>query len=115
MMDDLDALFATARVSDVTPSDALMARVMADAAALQPKAAPMVRAVARKTGVWTALAALFGGGGVLAGLASVAMAGFFVGFVQPETVMALAGDWSMGSVVETVDLMPGVDALLAED
>ncbi len=115
MMDELDALFATARHAEVTPSNALMARVMADAVALQPKAEPMGRAVARKTGFWTGLAALFGGSGVLAGLASVAMAGFFVGFVQPETVSALAGDWTLGSVVETVDLMPGVDALLAED
>lgn len=115
MMDDLDALFATARSADVTPSDALMARVMADAVALQPKPAPMVRAVVQGTGFWAGLAALFGGGGVLAGLGSVAMAGFFVGFVQPDSVMSLADGLLAGSVVETVDLMPGVDALLTED
>lgn len=115
MMDDLDALFATARSADVQPSDALMARVMADAVAMQPKAVPMVRAVPPETGFWAGLAALFGGGGVLAGLGSVAMAGFFVGFVQPESVMALADGWTVAGVVETVDLMPGVDALLTED
>lgn len=115
MMDDLDALFATARSADVKPSDALMARVMADAAAMQPKAAPMLRAAAPETGFWAGLAALFGGGGVLAGLGTVAMAGFYIGFVQPDTVMALADGYIAGSSVETVDLMPGVDALLTED
>ena len=115
MMDDLDALFATARGADVQPSDALMARVLADAAAVQPKAVPLVQAGARDTGFWAGLAALFGGGGVLAGLGTVAMAGFYIGFVQPETVMALADGWTTGSSVETVDLMPGVDALLTED
>lgn len=116
MMDDLDALFASARGSDVQPSQALMARVMADAQAMQPKPVPVVRTAAvRKTGFWAGLAALFGGGGVLAGLGTVAMAGFYIGFVQPDTVLALADGWTTASSVETVDLMPGVDALLTED
>lgn len=116
MMDDLDALFAAARRSEVPPSDALMARVLADAAGLQPEPAPIVQVVPpRKTGVWGGLSALFGGGGVLAGLGTVAMAGFYIGFAQPDTVMMLADGFIAGSSVEAVDLMPGVDALLTED
>ena len=115
MMDDLDALFAASRAADLLASDDLMARVLADAAALQPKAAPLVRAAPRKAGVWSGLAALFGGSGVLAGLGSVAMAAFFIGLVQPAPVMALTDALIADSSAEPVDLMPGVDALLSED
>ena len=115
MMDDLDALFAASRGGDHPPSDALMARVLADAAMAQPKAAPIVRLVPGKAGVWAGLAALFGGSGVLAGVGSVAMAAFFIGLVQPAPVMALTDALIAGSSAEAVDLMPGVDALLTED
>jgi hypothetical protein len=43
------------------------------------------------------------------------MAGFYIGFAQPDTVMMLADGFIAGSSVEAVDLMPGVDALLTED
>ena len=76
MMDDLDALFAASRATDQPPSEALMTRVLADAALMQPEAAPVVRIAPQRAGVWAGLAALFGGGGVLAGLGSVAMAAF---------------------------------------
>ena len=115
MMDDLDALFATARGADVQPTKALMARVMADAVALQPKPLPLVRAAARETGFWAGLSALFGGGGVLAGLGSVAMTGFYLGLVQPAPLLALSDAYLSTASVDAVDLMPGVDALLTED
>jgi hypothetical protein len=115
MMDDLNDLFAAARGADAQPSDALMARVLADATAVQPKATMMVRAVPQKSGFWAGLAALFGGGGVLAGLGSVAMAGFYLGFMQPAPLLALTDVWVTGASVDSVDLMPGIDALLTED
>ncbi len=115
MMDDLDTLFAAARGADVPPTDALMARVLADAERLQPRAAAMPRAEAQATGFWAGVSALFGGGGVLAGLGSVAMAGFYLGLVQPAPVLALSQMLLAGSSVEAVDLMPGIDALLTED
>ena len=115
MMDDLDALFAASRGRDHPPADDLMARVLEDAARVQPKPEPLVRAAPRRVGIWQGLAALFGGSRVLAGLGSVAMAAFFIGLVQPAPVMALTDALIADSSAEPVDLMPGVDALLTED
>ncbi len=111
MMDDLDDLFAGASRALVPPSDALMARVMADAAALQVR--PVV-AVVPRAGWLAGLAALFGGAGSLVGVGSAAVAGLFFGFVQPEGMGAVAEMWA-GSAVDQVDLMPQLDVLLAEE
>ncbi|WP_156317679.1 dihydroorotate dehydrogenase [Cypionkella psychrotolerans] len=110
-MDDLDDLFAGASRALVPPSDALMARVMADAAALQVR--PVV-AVVPRAGWLAGLAALFGGAGSLVGVGSAAVAGLFFGFVQPEGMGAVAEMWA-GSAVDQVDLMPQLDVLLAEE
>ena len=114
MMDDLDDLFASAKAAVVQSSDALMARVLADADAVQ--AATMRRVVApvvvKKMGFFASLSALFGGGGVLAGVGSAAVAGLFLGFVQPSGLGSMSDLWVTASV-DQIDLMPGVDAVLA--
>lgn len=111
--DDLDDLFATARVSRPVPSDALMARVLADALAEQPKAAGMVPVAAvSHAGLWSRVAGLFGGVGALAGIGSAAAAGLFIGYVQPAGLSVL-DDAVLGTPLETVELMPDVDGLLA--
>ena len=110
--DGLDDLFAEARGTTPLPSEALMARVLADAMEVQPRA---VRAVApvvmRGPGMWARLSALFGGAGALAGMGTAAMAGLFIGFVQPEGLSVL-GDAVLGTPLETVELVSSVDALL---
>jgi len=119
-MQDLDDLFATAAAqnADLVPPDSLMARVLADSAREQqripakPSAAP-APAPAR-FGVWSALSSLFGGGGVLAGLGTAALAGLYLGFAQPGAVFQLTDALIGTSGLESVDLMPGVDALLSE-
>lgn len=122
-MDDLETLFRAARTDRPAPSDDLMARVLADAAALQPKAAaPAPRRVAApapsraRTGFFAGLAALFGGGGVLAGMGTAAVAGLFLGFAQPAPVSALTAAWG-GSAADSsaYDLTSGIDALFAEE
>lgn len=111
--DALDDLFAEARSTTQPPSEALMARVLADAMEVQPKAVVAVAPVAlRGPGVWSRLAALFGGAGALAGMGTAAMAGLFIGFVQPESLSVL-GDAVLGTPLETVELVSSVDALLA--
>jgi hypothetical protein len=111
--DDLDDLFATARVSRPVPSDALMARVLADALAEQPKAAgAMPLVVVPRAGLWSRVAGLFGGVGALAGIGSAAAAGLFIGYVQPAGLSVL-DDAVLGTPLETVELMPDVDGLLA--
>jgi hypothetical protein len=109
--DALDDLFAEARSTMPPPSEALMARVLADAMEVQPKAVVAVAPVAvRGPGVWSRLAALFGGAGALAGMGTAAMAGLFIGFVQPEGLSVL-GDAVLGTPLETVELVSSVDAL----
>lgn len=111
--DDLDDLFATARVSRPVPSDALMARVLADALAEQPKAARTVPlAAVPPAGLWSRVVGLFGGVGALAGIGSAAAAGLFIGYVQPAGLSVL-DDAVLGTPLETVELMPDVDGLLA--
>lgn len=113
MMNDLDDLFASAKAGVVQPSDALMARVLADADAVQiGMQRRVVAPVVEKPGFFAGLAALFGGGGVLAGVGSAAVAGLFLGFVQPSGLGSVSGLWVTASV-EQIDLMPGVDAVLA--
>ena len=117
MADDLDDLFATAAAQNAAaaPSDALMARVLADADRMQQhREAKPLNAVPR-VGFWSALSAMFGGGGVLAGLGTAAVAGLYLGFVQPPALLQLTDAVIGTSSLESVDLMPGVDALLSED
>ena len=111
----LDDLFAEARAARPVPSEALMARVLADALAEQPRA--VVPAVAvlpagrAQTGLWARIVWAFGGVGALAGMGTAAVAGLFIGFVQP---VGLAGieDAMLGTPLETVELIPSMDALL---
>lgn len=110
-MDELDALFARAKTDAMQPSDALMARVMADAEAHQPRALP--RAVSPPgRGFFAGLAALFGGAGALAGVGSAALAGLFIGFVQPTEIGAMVG-LASNTTIDQVELIPDMTALLA--
>jgi hypothetical protein len=109
----LDDLFAEACVTAVQPSDALMARVLADALDAQPRAmAPASAArVVPAAGLWMRLVGLFGGAGALAGMGTAAVAGLLIGFAQPGGLAAL-GDAMLGPPLETVELFASVDALL---
>ena len=112
---DLEALFAQARAQPPQVDPDFVARVMADAQALQPRApAPTARPRARRPGFWTRLAAVLGGATAVAGLGTAAMAGLLIGYVQPEPMVALADSMGFG-ISESLDLRHGFDALLAED
>lgn len=114
---DLDALFAASRAAPPVPSDALMARVLADALDHQPapQAAtrPVPQIMPRRARFWEPLAALFGGVGALAGMGGAAMLGLFIGYVQP-TGLTVLSDALWGGTLESVALMPSVDPLLDE-
>lgn len=108
----LDDLFAEARATPRPAPDALMARVLADAMAEQPRVAPPVNVSRpRGPGLWMRLAAVFGGAGAVAGMGTAAAAGLFIGFVQPVDLSAL-GDAVLGTPLETVELIPSVGTLL---
>lgn len=113
-INDLDRLLAGAR-DDVQPSAALMERVLADAAALQPRAAPLPAVLPPARGWLSGLFDIFGGGGAVAGMSAVTAAGLFLGFVQPSSLytltLALQGG---GEVVDSMELLPGSSVLWAE-
>lgn len=110
---DLDSLFAEARAEVPLPSAALTARVLADADALMPQSpgfAPRVAVV--KPSLWSVVVAALGGGGALAGMTTAAVAGLWVGFAQPVGEGLFAS--VLGNETTTIDMMPGIDALIEE-
>ncbi len=113
MQDDLDDLLATAARRPVVPSDALMERVLADALALQPVAAPVrstseQRAPARQ-GFLSRLAAALGGPPALAGLGTAAVFGVALGYLDPTTL-----DYLTGTSAGAAELFPDADFLTTE-
>ncbi len=106
-MDELDDLFLAAKAAAPAPSTALVARVLADAAAAQPR--PAAPSPVPRAGWFAWLADAFGGRGVVAGLAGTAVVGLVLGFYVP----ALATDWSSVLSAETVELIPDADSLFA--
>lgn len=115
-MTDLDDLLAEARHSAVAPSEAFMARVLADAMAEQPgpaRIAPRAEPPGR-LGIFDWLAGLLGGGGVLAGLGAAAAAGLVIGYVQPAPVTAVTQAFLPGSI-ESVELIPTLSGLVGTE
>lgn len=97
----LDQLFSAARRAPSPPPEALMARVLADAA--REQGARPARAELRPARGWLAgLLAGLGGPGALAGLATAGLAGVWIGFVQPLD-LSLVG---AAAAAETLDLYP---------
>lgn len=112
-MQDLDALLDLARQHRAEPSEALMARVLADALAEQPQAPPVVARRAEGRGLlgWI----MDHGGGMFAGLGTAAAAGLLVGYAAPATVTDLTASLLPGSQIESVDLMPSLGGWLDEE
>jgi hypothetical protein len=112
MTDGLDDFFTAARAAGPEPSDALMARVLADADAAQPRVAAAMPVTASRWRRWRAAAvAAVGGGAMATGLASAAVAGVFIGYAGPVTSDWLAGAVSGG---EDVQMMAASDLFLGE-
>lgn len=114
MTDELEGFFAAARAAGPAPSDALMARVLADADAAQPRA-PATLPMPETVPLWrrwlAALSGAVGGGAMVTGLASAAVAGVFIGYAGPVT-----SDWLAGAVSgnEDVPMMAASDLFLGE-
>ena len=83
--DPLEGFFDAARATAPQPSEDLMARVLADANALQPQAAPLA-SVVKRPGWLSAL----GGWPALAGLATATVAGVVIGVTDPTSVGDIA-------------------------
>ena len=112
-LDTLDDLFAAAAEQRVTPSDALVSRIMADAAEMQPK--PQRLAPVAGPGWFATLADWFGGGLSLAGMAAAAITGLYLGVAQPTAVLALS-DYVTGTTTGgRLELLPSTGMLWAQE
>jgi hypothetical protein len=113
---ELLALFAAARTAPPEPSDALRARVLADAnRVVSEQRAAGRRPVADRpagwlSGIWTVLGGWQGG----AGLAAATIAGLAIGFGAPGVVPGVGSAESdlVDGVELAVWLWPGVDAVM---
>jgi hypothetical protein len=114
--DDLEGLFAEARAQNLPDGEALMARVMADAVSHQqrPSGLPIRRKSAHRFGFWSRIVLALGGKGVLAGLGTAIVAGVVLGFAQPTSLTTLTDSIFAQTPLDDVELLPGIDAILAE-
>ncbi|MEO7380113.1 MAG: dihydroorotate dehydrogenase [Paracoccaceae bacterium] len=110
---DLDTMFAMASRQRVDPSDGLTARILADAAAMQPGRS--VVAATPRQGWLATLAEWLGGTGALAGMSAAALTGLYLGVVQPAPVQALTALLSTDTTIDSLDLLPSSDTLLAQE
>jgi hypothetical protein len=110
----LDDLFTEARSLRPMPSDAVMARVLQDAAALQSGRAAVRPAPPPPSPVgWRALLAVLGGWPAVGGLVAATLAGVWIGAAPPEGLVPYTSQLWGGAV--TVELLPEADALGLEE
>ena len=111
MGDELERVFAHARsgLDAPMPSDALMARVLADAYAAQPIAVPVKVVPLPGWRRWLAAgASAVGGFRAVAGLGAAAVAGVVIGYANPP-----AADWlAQGLLMSDA---AGIELLSADD
>ena len=116
MTDPMDQIFAAARddTKGRRPSDALMARVLADAYAVQPAAVGMPPAASPGwRGTFAAAIAALGGFRVVSGLGTAAVVGLFVGYADLPSADWLAQGLSLTSSAD-VDLLFADNLFLTE-
>ena len=84
---DLDALLAAAaKDAAQVPSGDLMARVLADAEAMQPQPAGLAAGPAPRRGMLAGIVSALGGWPSLGGLAAATVAGLWIGFSATPTL-----------------------------
>ena len=111
MMDDdldLDGLLAEAALRPPEPSAAFLARIEADALALQPR--PAAAVVPPRRSWLLRMAEAFGGGGGVAGLTLAAASGLWLGVAQPAGLLGVT-EYLTGTTA--VELLPADDSLFA--
>ena len=108
---ELDRLFQASDAEALPPSGDFMARILADAEAMAPKAASM--AVPQATGFMTRLRETLGGWGGVSGLAGAAAMGLIVGVFPPAAVSDYAAT-VLGSETILSDYLPGLEQAFSE-
>jgi len=109
----LDQIFAAGREASPTPSDAVLARILADAEGeIAARAVPAPhRAGEIRPGLWSRILSGLGGWPAVAGMATATVAGVWLGFASPDQLNDLAGglllpDSSGLTSYELEDILP---------
>ncbi len=111
---EMEALFGDAQSTAPTPSDEMMARIMADAAAHASKPAGLPASRSRNGGIMMAVLAAIGGWKPAAGLAFATIAGVMIGYVAPEALDTVTSGTFLSADSAVDDFLPTFDDLLSE-
>ena len=110
---ELDALFGAAQSQVVTPSDDLMARIMADAAAVSVESLPESEKAV--SSFWQSVLGMIGGWPAAAGLATATVAGLVLGLTSPDVIETWTDDYlADASTYVLEDLLPSYGGLFDE-
>ena len=117
---ELDDLLAAAGQAQMEPSEALIARVLADAEAMQRPlpAALRARAPQPPKGLWQRLVEALGGAGAMAGLGTEVVVGLAFGLLQPTSLSLVTGGYMALENTQTgtdAELFPDMTLFLTED
>ena len=119
----LDALFEAGQDAGPTPSEALMARIVADATQMQPEISAETVPPKSEPSVLARLRDALGGWTGVGGLATATMAGLFFGFSQPNLVgltsqagfeTAIDAEFGEGEDWADAEVWPGDDLFFEE-
>lgn len=123
-IEGLEAFFAAGRTSAPQMSDALMARILGDAAVEQARIEDARTgrpgmAAAKRPNPWRVLIAVLGGRKAVAGLLTAALAGLWLGFSPPQPLSGLTQTVAqsvLGSStsLDGLDLLPTLDTVLTQ-
>ena len=109
---DLDAALAQMRKNAPVPSDALLARVMADADAVTMERSNQVENPPNTRSFWSEFGAAIGGWTAVAGLGTATIAGIWIGFVQPDAFSPLSDMFIAETTTSSLDdFMPGLNSM----
>ena len=104
----LDAFFDVAKSHEPVPSGDLMARIMADVAAVQSQTATVVsagsEAAPTPTGLFQMLSDIFGGWAGASTLAACFGLGLMFGFSSPDTILSYVPALAIEGVEDTFGL-----------
>lgn len=111
----LEDVFAAARDEAPMPSEALLGRIMADADDVTRARDAARVAPVRRRGAFAAIAAAIGGWPALAGMATAAGAGVWIGVAQPPALSTLTGTMLTGTTTQyqLEEFAPGYAALVS--
>ena len=117
---DIDDLLAEASGLRVAPSEELAARILSDAARVQPQPVVFKLVSAQKRGGFLdwlpGFAEGLGGARTLVGLSFAGLTGLFLGAAEPTLLQSLTAVLSGQSMqIDQLDLLPATDLLWTEN